>query len=108
MGFRRAEKSIQKHFSWYGNSIEEEKEFVELADTGDNEGLTRVSLVNHSPESNHTSTTESNAIHSSQGSSKKRPPSGLNDHNDILESTLDKSDVNDIEVVEVETMETIC
>lgn len=84
---------------------------MELADTGDAEGLTRVSLVNHSPESNHTATTESNAMagSSSQGSSKKRPPSGLNNHNGFLESVnLDKSNVNDIEVVEVETMETIC
>ena len=68
------------------------------------EGLTRVSSGNHSPESNHTSSTEA-ALASSHGSSKKRLQSGLN--NDVyLESVMDN---NGIEVVEVETiLETVC
>ena len=69
------------------------------------EGLTRVSSGNHSPESNHTSSTEA-ALASSHGSSKKRLQSGLNNGDVYLESVMDN---NGIEVVEVETiLETVC
>ena len=82
---------------------EERKEFVELTE----EGLTRVSSGNHSPESNHTSSTEA-ALASSHGSSKKRLQSGLNNGDVYLESVMD-NDNNGIEVVEVETiLETVC
>ena len=84
---------------------EERKEFVELTE----EGLTRVSSGNHSPESNHTSSTEA-ALASSHGSSKKRLQSGLNNGGgDVYLESVNDNDNNGIEVVEVETiLETVC
>ena len=73
------------------------------------EGLTRVSSGNHSPESNHTSSTEA-ALASSHGSSKKRLQSGLNNGGgDVYLESVNDNDNNGIEVVEVETiLETVC